>query len=101
MTKESENEQCHQPPKGKLKTDERFKDDKSNGEHLEAEELQRLIGGSVSGERLVAVLIHLDDCSECRRKLPPIEAETILKAVFGDEESPADYSGRSPSDDNR
>lgn len=101
MTKESENEQCHLPPKGELETDKRFKDDKSNDEHLEAEELQRLVGGSLSGERLVAVLIHLDDCSECRQKLPPIKAETILKAVFSDEESPADYSDRSSSDNKR
>lgn len=90
MTNNSENEQFHQPSKG-----ERLEDDEADDRHLKIEELEKLLDGRLSGERLVAALIHLEDCSECRGKLPPVKSQMLLKAIFGEEEPPADDS---PSD---
>lgn len=99
MTEQSKEEHCNQLP-----SDEQFQDEQigieqtrferlgemTDGSHPELQEIERLLNGSLSGERLVAALIHLEDCNYCQQKLPPVEAETLLKAVFEDGELSGD-----------
>ena len=86
MTEATEDENCNQLPKDKQTKGGCPEDNEPDDEHLKREELRLLLGGSLSGESLVAALIHLENCSKCQQKLPPVKAKTLLKAVFGEEE---------------
>lgn len=86
MTEKSEDESFNQLPEpGQAQA---RAENNELSRHLESEEIERLLNGSLRGERLVAVLVHLEDCNHCQQKLPPVEAETLLKAVFEDGELP-------------
>lgn len=67
------------------------------GEHLNQEELERLLAGDLSGERLVAVLLHLEQCRMCSEKGAQFgTSQQLLVALFGEEELPAEESDCSP-----
>lgn len=81
-TEDQQNRQLRQVEQS---VDESLLDNEFNSKHLTADELEQLLAGSLKGQRLIEVLTHLEDCSLCLEKLPPVKAETLLKAVFGEE----------------
>lgn len=94
-TKETEESFAQPPPSGAPRKSEESAgandiDEVVVGDHPDPKEFDLLLGGGLSGDRLVKALFHLDECSECRRKLPPIKPAALLRAVFGEEKSSAD-----------
>lgn len=58
-----------------------------NDPHLTVEEIELYAAGKLHGAALLAALIHLENCSECFRRLPALdEAEFLDKLLGGDDQ---------------
>lgn len=64
--------------------------------HLLPETIEQLEQHQLKGETLVEVLLHLNSCPECQRKLPVPDKEEILKRLFADDDD--DEGEQQPTD---
>ena len=53
--------------------------------HITKEKLEMFLRDELPGEEAAEILLHLDDCNDCRDLLPDASSEEMLEEVIAEE----------------
>lgn len=55
-------------------------------EHIAPEKLEMFLNGEISGDESLEILLHMESCDECLRRLPQEKPQEVLDKLLTDQD---------------